>query len=270
MVNKSLLLLAALVAVALAAPAEEPNPAKPQDNGSLIEDGVEKVYRFLQECGDKDMFFCMKMRALTFVDRAVRKAGDIPLADGVALVQSGEAARELSGRALSEDELDNSLPQDAAERDSQVETLLVDRVARFLESRTLQLKVPDSAISDIRRSLDESRGKKKKLKMLLPLLLLLKLKAAALIPLALGALALLAFKALIVGKLALVLSGIIALKKLLSQQKHTQSYEVVAHPHYSHSHSSYGGGDEHGGHYARSLKVEQPAQDLAYSAYKKE
>lgn len=87
----------------------------------------------------------------------VRKAGDIPLADGVALVQSGDSARELSGRALSEDELDNSLPQDAAERDSQVETLLVDRVARFLESRTLQLKVPDSAISDIRRSLDECK-----------------------------------------------------------------------------------------------------------------
>lgn len=267
MVGKSLLLLTALVALALAAPAEEPNPAKPQDNGSLIEDGVEKVYRFLQECGDKDMFFCMKMRALTYIDRAVRKPGDIPLADGVALVQSGEATREPSGRALSEDELDNSLPQDAAERDSQVETLLVDRVARFLESRTLQLKVPDSAISDIRRSLDESRGKKKKLKMLLPLLLLLKLKAAALIPLALGALALLAFKALIVGKLALVLSGIIALKKLLSQQKHTQSYEVVAHPHYSHSHSSYGGGDEHGGHYSRSLK---DPQDLAYRAHQKQ
>jgi len=88
----------------------------------------------------------------------VRRPGDIPLADGVALVQSGEASgREPSGRALSEDELDNSLPQDASERDAQVETLLVDRVARFLESRTLQLKVPDSAISDIRRSLDECK-----------------------------------------------------------------------------------------------------------------
>ena len=71
MVGKSLLLLTALAALALAAPAEEPNPAKPQDNGSLIEDGVDKVYRFLQECGQKDMFFCMKMRALTYIDRAV-------------------------------------------------------------------------------------------------------------------------------------------------------------------------------------------------------
>lgn len=74
MVGKSLLLLTALVALALAAPAEEPNPARPQDNGSLIEDVVEKGYRFLQECGDKDMFFCMKMRALTYIDRAVSRS----------------------------------------------------------------------------------------------------------------------------------------------------------------------------------------------------
>jgi hypothetical protein len=98
-----------------------------------------------------------------------------------------------------------------------------------------------------------ARGKKKKLKMLLPFLLMLKLKAAALIPLALGALALLALKALIVGKLALVLSGLIGLQKLLSSKHSTQSYEVVAHPHYSEEH----------GHYGRSLEP----QDIAYRAY---
>lgn len=52
--------------------------------------------------------------------------------------------------------------------------------------------------------------------MLLPLLLMLKMKAAALIPVALGAIALIAGKALLIGKIALLLSGIIALKKLLS------------------------------------------------------
>lgn len=95
---------------------------------------------------------------------------------------------------------------------------------------------------------------------MLPLLLLFKLKAAALLPLIIGGLALVAFKALIIGKLALLLSGIIGLKKLLESKNSHQSYEVVAHPHYSHS-SSFGG-EEHGGHYARSID----AQDLAYSA----
>lgn len=96
--------------------------------------------------------------------------------------------------------------------------------------------------------------------MLLPLLLLFKLKAAALLPLVLGFLALVAFKALIIGKLALLLSGIIGLKKLFESKHSSQSYEVVAHP----SHQSY---DEHsggGGHYGRSLG---DGQQLAYGAY---
>lgn len=101
--------------------------------------------------------------------------------------------------------------------------------------------------------------------MLLPLLLLFKLKAAALIPLALGGLALLALKALLVGKLALILAGIIGLQKLLGSKQGTQTYEVVAHPHYTHS--SYGDDHAHG-HYARALPdTQNDPHQLAYQAY---
>lgn len=86
----------------------------------------------------------------------------------------------------------------------------------------------------------------------MPLLLLFKLKMAALLPLAIGFLALLSFKALVIGKIALLLSSIIGLKKLL--EKKEGNYEVVAHPHY----------DEHS--YGRALR---DAQSLAYNAYKK-
>jgi hypothetical protein len=58
---------------------------------------------------------------------------------------------------LSEAELDANLPKNAEERETQVETLLVDRVAKFLYSHTLQLKVPDSAISEVRKTLDEGK-----------------------------------------------------------------------------------------------------------------
>lgn len=107
----------------------------------------------------------------------------------------------------------------------------------------------------MQRSLEEGRGKKGGGKkggsalLLLPLIL-----GGTLIPLALGALALLAGKALIVSKLALVLAGIIGLKKLLS------------------GHSG-GHGNEHvevvaGGHsgWGRSYDKEE-AQKLAYQAY---
>lgn len=64
-----------------------------------------------------------------------------------------------------------------------------------------------------------------------------------LVPLALGALALLAGKALIISKLALVLASIIGLKKLVSS--------------HDHGHEVHGGGG-----WARA------GQELAYSAYK--
>lgn len=93
----------------------------------------------------------------------------------------------------------------------------------------------------------------------MPLLLLFKLKAAALLPLAIGFLALISIKALLIGKLALILSGIIGLKKLLESKHHQQSYEVVAHP----SHHSYAYDEAHGA-FRRSID----AQKLAFAAQK--
>lgn len=72
-----------------------------------------------------------------------------------------------------------------------------------------------------------------------------------LVPLALGALALLAGKALIVSKLALVLASIIGLKKLVSGGGDHGGHEVV----------QVAGGHGSSG-WARS------SHDLAYSAYK--
>lgn len=119
-----------------------------------------KVYKVIQECGDKDLSICLKMRALTYVDRALRRSEDISIVDGITLVKadtSNEAYRGLNGRALSQDELDASLPKNVEEKNTQVENLLFDRVARFLESHTLQLKVPQSSISEMKRSIEEGK-----------------------------------------------------------------------------------------------------------------
>lgn len=128
-------------------------PATEQEDSTL-----DKVYKVIQECGDKDLSICLKMRALTYVDRALRKSEDISIIDGITLVKTestNEAYRGLNGRALSQDELDASLPKNADEKNTQVENMLFDRVARFLETHTLQLKVPQSSISEMKRSLEE-------------------------------------------------------------------------------------------------------------------
>ncbi|KAG8236717.1 hypothetical protein J437_LFUL016953 [Ladona fulva] len=263
-VPKCILLVLLATTAVLAFPAEE--APSPQEN-TASDDYMDKAYRFIQQCGSKDFVHCLKMRALTYVDGALRTQGDVSVTDGVTLVRSAndEGGRAAYGRALTEEELEASLPRGEEERDATVETLLVDRVARFLKTHTLQLKFPESSISELRKSVEEGRKKKKKI--LLPLLIALKLKAAALIPLALGALALLALKALIVGKLALLISALIGLQKLLASQQSSKTYEVVAHPHYSHSY----GGDHHD-HYARALEGAETsatvdAHQLAYGAY---
>jgi hypothetical protein len=84
-------------------------------------------------------------------------------------------------------------------------------------------------------------------------------KAAALVPLVIGKLFLLAGKAFIVSKLALVLSLIIALKKLLS---HKQGQHDDHHHEMHHGWQPSGGG---GGWDRRSLGDEDHAQHLAYS-----
>lgn len=108
------------------------------------------------------------------------------------------------------------------------------------------------------------KKKKKAKKLLLPLLLLLKLKAAILLPIIFGAIAFIAFKALIIGKIALVISLIAAVKKLLlgKGKDNHEGFDIVAHPQISHGHV--GGYDDHHGHFARS--IDDP-QNLAYSAY---
>jgi hypothetical protein len=220
----------AVIAVASAAPSES--------------DGLlSTTLKFVKDCGDKSMVLCLKERALHYVDQT---NGDVSLADGVTLIQTEQPAQ---GRSFS----DIDLPAEPEERENEVDSLLVDRVARFLGSHTLQFQVPKDSIQDMQRSLEEARKKGKKAKkLLLPLLLLLKLKAAALLPLAIGFLALIAIKALIIGKLALILSAVIALKKIF-EAKSSKAIEVLAHGH--------GGYDEP--HYGRSFD----AQNLAYAAH---
>lgn len=88
----------------------------------------------------------------------------------------------------------------------------------------------------------------------------LAMKAAAIVPLAIGKLFLLASKALIISKIALVLSLIIALKKLLSQK---QGGGGGHHHHDSHHGWQPSGGG--GGWDRRSLDDGVDAQSLAYS-----
>ncbi|KFB38731.1 hypothetical protein ZHAS_00006129 [Anopheles sinensis] len=274
-----------LAALAVALPADEARSS----HNSISGVDSDLFGSISKECASSDSLTCVKRKLFTFFDRVIAKRSVFSLTEGVTVVKTPGAAAETEGapRALTGDE--------------SLEQLILSRVQSFLSSHTIKvdLKGADivNAVTSTGRALEdvsenlldeeegtgEARGKKKKAaKILGPLLLAVALKAAALLPLLLGAIALIAGKALLIGKIALVLSAIIGLKKLLSQEKHV-TYEVVAHPHHSTSHTSshgdayslggsYGGGDVggysassgHGG-WSRSIK---DAQDIAYNGQK--
>lgn len=87
----------------------------------------------------------------------------------------------------------------------------------------------------------------------MPILFLGKLIAATHMGIALKGLALLAIKALVIAKVALVIAGVIAIKKLFSHGHGHHTYEVVA--------------AEHGDHHDRVYNADPYGAQLAYRAY---
>ncbi|KAG7190699.1 hypothetical protein KM043_006777 [Ampulex compressa] len=140
---------------------------------------------------------------------------------------------------------------------------LFDRAAALMNSFNVQIRLPKTSAGELKRSIEEGRGKMKK--MMGMMMMGMAMKMAALVPIAMGVLFLLAGKALIISKIALVLSLIIGLKKLLSQKQ--------SHDHHSGWQQGGGGG------WDRSLRGSidptesaitvannEYAQNLAYSA----
>ncbi|XP_014294506.1 uncharacterized protein [Halyomorpha halys] len=241
-------------------------------SGAAVQNSVQ------EDCGP-----CLKYRLLSMVDSVFNRAEEgISLAEGISLVKSpggGGAPRSLSKTEAEKTDL---------------EDLLADRVKRFVSTHTLKMDLRGVDIVDAATSAgraiggavdffsdltgveeeggdgEESARKKVKKagKMLLPLLLMIKMKVAMFAKLAFAAIALIAGKALLIGKIALLLSGIIAIKKLLSQQQKSVTYEIVPHhaEHHDHHHEqgwSSGGGGDVGGHHGWG----RSADEMAYSAY---
>ncbi|XP_029049996.1 uncharacterized protein LOC114879333 [Osmia bicornis bicornis] len=244
--------LALLVAMASARSADT-NPtsnsineetARSTGNSNVFGD-LRQMYQIYKECADEELSPCLKVRLLSAMDR-VSRSSQLNVADGVTFVQEDPVSGEEEA-PKSFQEIEANLPRALDDKEDALNAMIYDKVVKFFQSHTLKLKLPN--VEELQRSLvEEGRKKKKNMSGLLAIPLLI---GGTLVPLALGALALLAGKALIVSKLALVLASIIGLKKLVSGGGDHGGHEVV----------QVAGGHGSSG-WARS------SHDLAYSAYK--
>ncbi|XP_076174498.1 DUF1676 domain-containing protein Osi12 [Ptiloglossa arizonensis] len=229
----------------------------PKDDDSFVDRGFRAMYRVYEECQHRNMAVspCLKKKAISFFERLGRMR-TMPLSENFELVRvTDEAPKSTTS------ELEASLGRNAGGKDEILTEILLDRVASLLNNFNVQIRLPKTSPGELKRGMEEGRGKMKK--MMGMMMMGMAMKMAALVPLALGVLFLLAGKALIISKIALVLSLIIGLKKLLSQKQ-------------SHDH---GGWQQGGGGWDRSLKTvlgptesstteanQKYAHSLAYSA----
>ncbi|XP_075210973.1 osiris 3 [Lycorma delicatula] len=235
------------------------------------------------KCSQRDTTSCVMLKLITYMNRLLKKS-DLKLTDSIVISQTSpilEPQETPLARGFKGDDNDIS-------EDDLMGQLVAEKIWSFVRSRSLKWNVlPDadlvvSATPDqegtlnfgmsIRagRALQETgRGKMKNMG---PLLAAGMMKIGMVGVIAFKALALLVGKALLISKLAFLLATVIGLKKLFSQQKHV-TYEVVTHPHHSHSHTGDVHGDSYSSGWGRSLPVPVNPQasgdphTLAYNAH---
>lgn len=213
--------------------------------------GLKMMKKLYDQCENKpDMWKCFKIQALKVADRALQSRS-FGLIDGVNVVREA-SARSFQPASLNHEKLEML-------SSGQIDKLILQTITQFLDTHSVQVNVP--------KLIEEGRGKKNKGYMG-PMLALVAIKGTFL-AMAYKAIAAMAGTALIIGKIALVLSAVLGLKKLLSSGSEKTTFEIVKIPHHSQSHS-YTSSYEDEGHYHRSLNPseEYPIQQRAYRGYK--
>ncbi|KAH8326075.1 hypothetical protein KR067_001115 [Drosophila pandora] len=163
-------------------------------SGAAIENAVtprihssdELISTIVDKCFHANAMHCLKEKVLSYLDTVANVEED-----------------EVSGRALSDDVIDK---------------VIVDRVARILNTNEMRLQLPQTFFAgsvmtyrsdrgfDLELPKEEGRAEKKnKDKLFLPLLLLMKLKLKVVMPILLALIGLKATKALILSKIAIKL-----------------------------------------------------------------
>ena len=223
---------------------------------SILDKGYRAAYRVYDDCQQRNVGVsaCLKKKAITFFDR-IGRIDNLPIFENLELVKAPGVTIEPVKNVS---EIEATLGRTSgASRDDVLNDILLDRVSSMMNSFNVRIRLPKTSSVELKRSIEEGRGKMKK--MMGMMMTGMAMKMAAMIPIALGVLFLLAGKALIISKIALVLSMIIGLKKLLQQKQGGDS----------HGWQSGGGGGGGGGGWDRSLKDVEHAQNLAYGASRK-
>ncbi|XP_060858096.1 uncharacterized protein LOC132935527 [Metopolophium dirhodum] len=200
-------------------PPQGQQQSPPQQQQQRQEDGAGStglgavLWSVLDDCfGDGDAAepatVCLKSKALTALDRALGKPV-VTVAGGVTLTaRAGKSLQAVDPQADQADRTALDAAPDADSKNALLDDMLANRMDRLMSTRTIVL---DGSGQE---------GRKKKDKAMQQALMMAGMMAAGIMgPMALKIIALMAGKALLLSKIALLLSGLMMLKKLFQPQQ---------------------------------------------------
>lgn len=121
----------------------------PSQSFDLPSAGAKTIHRLYLECARADDGFspCLKKRAITFVDRLTNME-TLPLAEGLQVVKTGVPVALKSVEDLSS-------TRSLQERDLELTNMLIERVANYLNTRTMEITFPPITSDELGRSVEE-------------------------------------------------------------------------------------------------------------------
>ncbi|KAL7729440.1 hypothetical protein ACLKA6_009002 [Drosophila palustris] len=239
-----------------------------QDNRIESDNTLGRAARYLGACFESDdMATCLAVKGITALNRAAR-SNNIELVNGVTFQRDPASPVQRSGKSLSEQDIYADLPQNSEERNGRLVDMAISSVSDFLTTHNLEFKMPAETTQQVARALDEGRAKIKKV--IGPLALAIGAKLFAVIPLVLGFLALLTFKAVVVAKLAFFLAVLVGGSRLLSGFGNKFGGNSYGGGYSSNAWSApatagWSSGASSAYPYARSINDASDAQQLAYA-----
>lgn len=131
---------------------QEQKPVESTGNGNWA-----MVTRMADECAkDADTAACVAVKAAAALERAARATGPVQVLPGLTVMKNTDegSSSQRDSRALpTEDELRGQLQQ----QPSKVTDMVVNSAIRFLQSRTLQLKFPQTNPEELSRAIEEGK-----------------------------------------------------------------------------------------------------------------
>ncbi|KAK3932298.1 putative SufE-like protein [Frankliniella fusca] len=186
-----------------------------EDAGSLLPwtvGAVRMLRRLYLECREDDLSSCLKVQMVRAMDRVARSTRKVALAAGVTLERDADAPEQPADAdaGAASDDLEHTLPRSLPERERSLDKLILERLYGFLQNYSLRFKLP--SVAELGGAVGEdARRRRPPLNGLMGLGMLL---AGSLLPMKFGMLAMLAGKALMLSKLALLISALMAMRNM--------------------------------------------------------